>query len=244
MNTKEVVQLGNQALRNVIQTNEGDGTVFYATTDTGRRVASQWQGFTVSDIYAVNPENGKTELIRKNFKGSAVSPSSTGKYLVFFDEIKQTYNVYNSATKQVYQIAKDITSKLYDEENDVPDDANAYGAARWMENDKYVLIYDRFDIWQVDPEGKEKSVAITNGKKDKIQYRYVNTDRDERFIVPGSKILLHIYDEKDKSTGMAVLDLSNKSMVTLLKEPISMGALPKQKMRMYILIPKKLLQIT
>ncbi len=229
MNTKEVVQLGNPALRSVIQTNEGDGSVFYATTDTGRRVASQWQGFTVSDIYAVNPENGKAELIRKNFKGSAVSPSSTGKYLVFFDEIKQTYNVYNSVTKQVYPIAKDITTKLYDEENDVPDDANAYGAARWMDNDKYVLIYDRFDIWQVDPEGKEKSVAITNGKKDRIQYRYVNTDRDERTIAPGSKILLHIYDEKDKSTGMAVLDLSNKSMVTLLKEPISMGAVNKAK---------------
>jgi dipeptidyl aminopeptidase/acylaminoacyl peptidase len=229
VNTKEVVQLGNQALRNVIQTNEGDGTVFYGTTDTGRRVASQWQGFTVSDIYAVNPDNGKTELIRKNFKGSAVSPSSTGKYLVFFDEIKQTYNVYNAVTKQVYPIAKDITTKLYDEENDVPDDANAYGAARWMDNDKYVLIYDRFDIWQVDPEGKERSVAVTNGKKDKIQYRYINTDRDERTIVPGSKILLHIYDEKDKSTGMAVLDLSNKSMVTLLKEPISMGAVAKAK---------------
>ncbi|MES2332876.1 MAG: prolyl oligopeptidase family serine peptidase [Bacteroidota bacterium] len=229
MNTKEIVQIGNPALRTVIQTMEGDGAQFYATTDTGRRIASQWQGFTVSDIYSVNPETGKAELIRKNFKGSAVSPSYTGKYLIFFDEIKQTYYAYNSATKQVYPIAKDITTKLYDEENDVPDDPNAYGAARWMENDKYVLIYDRFDIWQVDPEGKEKSVCLTNGKKDKIQYRYINTDREERFIPTGSKILLHVYDEKDKSTGMAVLDLSKNSMVSLIKEPISLGAVVKAK---------------
>lgn len=221
---QEVVQLGSQALRSVIQTMEGDGNYFYATTDTGRRIASQWQGFTVSDIYAVNPETGATELIRKNFKGSAVSPSYTGKYLLFFDEIKQTYSTYNAASKQLNVIAKDIKLPLYDEENDVPDDANAYGAVRWMEGDKYVLIYDRYDIWQVDPEGKEKSVCLTNGRKDKIQYRYINTDREERFITPGQKILLRITDEKDKSSGLAVLDLSRNVMIPMFKEKVAVGA--------------------
>jgi dipeptidyl aminopeptidase/acylaminoacyl peptidase len=233
-NTKEVVQLGNTALRTMIQTQEGDGKTFYATTDTGRRIASQWQGFTVSDIYAVNPETGKTELIRKNFKGSAVSPSYTGKYLLFFDEIKQVYNIYNSETKQVYPVAKDIKTALYDEENDVPDDANAYGVVRWMENDKYVLLYDHFDIWQVDPDGKEKSVLLTNGRKDKIQYRYINTDREERFLSFGQKILLRAFDEKDKSTGLSVMEITkdnaaNKNVSLLAKEPVTVGAPIKAK---------------
>lgn len=228
-NSKNVVQLGNTALRTMIQTQEGDGKTFYATSDTGRRVASQWQGFTVSDIYAVNPESGKADLVRKNFKGSAITPSYTGKYLLFFDEIKQTYSVYNSETKQVYPVAKDIRFPLFDEDNDVPDDPNAYGAARWMEDDKYVLIYDRYDLWQVDPEGKEKSVVLTQGRKDKLVYRYINTDREERFIAKGAKILLRVFDDKDKSSGLSVLDLSRNTMTALIKEPASIGAPLKSK---------------
>jgi dipeptidyl aminopeptidase/acylaminoacyl peptidase len=223
LNTNQVVQIANPGLRSVLHTMEGDGTSFYGTSDTGRRVASQWQGFSLSDIYAVNPENGKSELIRKNFKGSALSASYSGKYLLFFDEVKQTYFIYNAITKQTYPVAKDIKTSLFDEENDVPDDPNAYGVVQWTEGDRYVFINDRFDIWQVDPEGKEKSVCLTAGRKDKIQYRYINVDKDDKFIVPGKKILLHVFDEKDKSSGLAVLDLSKKSMVTLFKEQVTVG---------------------
>ncbi|SJZ92254.1 alpha/beta hydrolase family protein [Sediminibacterium ginsengisoli] len=229
MNNKEVVQLGTPKFRSVMQTKEGDGNVFYATTDSGRRVASQWQGFTVSDIYAINPENGKADLIRKEFKGSGLSASYSGNFLVFFDEIKKSYFCYNAATKQVYPIATDIKVSLVDEENDVPDDPNSYGIVRWMENDKYVLIYDRYDIWQVDPLGKEKSVALTNGRKDKLQYRYVNVDREERFIEAGKKILLKIYDEKDKGGGLAIYDPATKNIQVLFKEKVAVGAIQKAK---------------
>jgi dipeptidyl aminopeptidase/acylaminoacyl peptidase len=224
LNTNETVQLGNQALRNVMHTKEGDGAVFYASSDTGKRIASQWQGFTLLDLYTVNPDNGKTELIRKNFKGGAMSPSYTGKYLLFFDEIKKSYYAYNSVTKKLVPVAKDIKNPLYDEENDVPDDPNAYGVIRWTEGDKYVFLYDKYDLWQVDPEGVEKSVCLTTGRKDKIQYRFINVDREERFITPGQKLLLRAFDEKDKSSGLAVLDLSKSNTTLLFKEPVSVSA--------------------
>ncbi len=223
LNTKEVVQLANQSMRTVLNTKEGDGSVFYASSDTGRRIASQWQGFVLADLYAVNPETGSIELIRKNYKGSALSPSYTGKYLVFYDEVKRIYSAYNSVTKQSVQIAKDISFPLFDEENDVPDDPNAYGIVRWTEGDKHLFIYDRYDLWQVDPEGKEKSVCLTNGRKDKIEYRYINTDREERFITPGQKILLRVFDNKDKSSGLAVLDLSKNTTSLLFKEAMAVS---------------------
>jgi dipeptidyl aminopeptidase/acylaminoacyl peptidase len=229
MDSKEVVQIANTSLRTVLHTMEGDGATFYGTSDTGRRIASQWQGFALSDIYEVNPNTGKTELIKKNFKGSALSASYSGKYLLFFDEVKQAYFSYNAITKQLSPVAKDIKTSLSDEENDVPDDPNAYGVVQWMKGDKYVLIYDRYDLWQVDPEGKEKSVCLTAGRKDKIQYRFVNVDRDEKFIVPGQKLLLRVFDEKDKSSGLAVLDLSKNSTATMFKESVSVGAPLKAK---------------
>ena len=107
-----------------------------------------------------------------------------------YDERKKQYSVYNASTNQTYTVAKDIPYLLYDEENDMPDDPNAYGIVKWMEDDKYVLLYDRYDVWKVDPTGKEKSVAITNGRKEKLQYRYVNVDSEEKFIKANQAALL------------------------------------------------------
>ncbi|MCK9403321.1 MAG: prolyl oligopeptidase family serine peptidase [Chitinophagaceae bacterium] len=239
--TKQLVQLGNEKFRNIIHTKEGDGSVFYTASDYGKRVASQWQGFALNDIYSVNPETGAAELITKNFKGSALNASYTGKYLVLFDEKKQGYLVYNSLTKKIYPLAKDITTSLSDEENDVPDDANAYGVLKWTENDTYVFIYDRYDIWRVDPEGIEKSVALTNGRKDKIQYRYVTTNPDEKFINPGQQLLLRAFDEKDKSAGLALLNTGKNNLLTyLFKEPVTIGfAIQKAKNAGVILYTKE-----
>ena len=106
----------------------------------------------------------------------------------------------------------------------MPDEPNAYGIVKWMENDQYVLIYDRYDVWQVDPEGIEKSVRLTDGRKNKTEYRYVNTDPDEKYIKPGQKMLMRIFDEKDKSSGLAILDkASNNATSLIFKEPVSLG---------------------
>lgn len=221
--TNSVVQLGNEKLRNVIPTQEGDGSVFYGISDFGKRIATQWQGFSFNDVYKVNPLTGVAEVVSKDLKGGNLQPSYTGKYLLFFDERKQKYFVYNNATQQVYQVAKDIKTALYDEENDVPDDPNAYGIVKWMEGDKSVLIYDRYDIWQVDPEGTAASVCLTAGRKDKINIRYVNVDQEERFIKPNQTLLLRLFDERDKSAGLATLDLGSKNYKVVFKEKMGIG---------------------
>lgn len=195
------VQLGNENFERVQQTLEGDGDVFYAVTDSGKRVARQWQGFAVNDVYAIDPMTGKPTLVRKDLKGN-IFPSYTGKYLLMYDERKKGYVAYNSITKQTYPVAKDIPYPLYDEENDVPDDPNTYGIVKWMEDDQYVLVYDRYDVWKVDPNGKEKSVVITKGRKDKIQHRYVNVDTDEKFIKPAQKKYYRTFDENSKAFGL------------------------------------------
>lgn len=223
LDKNEIIQLGNEKLRNVIPTQEGDGSVFYGVSDFGKRVATQWQGFSFNDVFRINPLTGQTQLVTKDLKGGNLQPSYTGKYLVFFDERKQKYFAYNSVTAQVYQIAKDIKTALGDEENDVPDDPNAYGVVKWMEGDKSVLIYDRYDIWQVDPEGIAASVCLTAGRKDKTIIRYVNTDPDERFISASQRLLLRLFDEKDKSAGLATLDLSGKTFNVLFKEKVGLG---------------------
>jgi dipeptidyl aminopeptidase/acylaminoacyl peptidase len=193
----KVIQLGNESLETVVPTFEGDGAVFYAISDEGKRVAAQWQGFTKKDIYKMNPITGESKKIIENLKGN-IYPSYTGNYLLYYDEIKRNYSCYSSSTQKITQVAKDIPYKLFDEENDMPDDPNAYGIVKWMQDDAYVLIYDRYDIWKVDPKGIEKSVCITNGRKDKIVYRYVTVDNEEKFIKQGQEMIYQTFNENNK----------------------------------------------
>ncbi len=199
---KEVVQLGSENLNRVIPTMEGDGDIFYSSSDSGNRVAKQWQGFTVNDLYAVNPLNGNYTLITKNWKGRTY-PSYTGKYLLMYNEKKKGYYLYNSINNRITPFANDIKFALYEEDNDVPDDPQPYGIVKWMESDRSVLLYDKYDVWKVDAEAKEKSISITNGRKDKIIYRYINViGADEKFITTEQPLIFRSFNEKDKTSGI------------------------------------------
>jgi dipeptidyl aminopeptidase/acylaminoacyl peptidase len=209
----------------VVQTNEGDGAVFYAATDEGKRIASQWQGYTINDVYTIHPLDGSSKLIKANLKSGNVQPSVSGSLLLYYDEPAKKYFVYNHNTGVTNQIAKDITTALYDEENDVPDDPNAYGLMRWTENDKFVLLYDKYDIWQVDPLGIQKSICLTAGRANKISYRFIATDPDQKFVKTGDQLLLRIFDEKDKSAGLATMVYGTNTLNVLFKEKVALSPL-------------------
>lgn len=206
LSSNTVTQLADKKFERIYKTLEGDGSVFYTTSDYGKRVAKQWQGYTFDNIYTVNPATGEKKLIKENFKGT-IYPSYTGKYLLMYDEVNRKYFCYNSSIQKTTIVAADIPYALYDEENDVPDFANNYGIVKWMENDTHVLVYDRYDVWKVDAEGKSPSISFTNGRKTKTQYRFINTDEDEKYLKDGQKSYFKIYNEKSKLSAIEQLGL-------------------------------------
>ncbi|TDH29343.1 S9 family peptidase [Segetibacter sp. 3557_3] len=228
---KQVVQLASEWINPIFATNEGDGDHFYGASDSGLRAAMQWQGFTVKKVFHIDPATGWANEIKKEFKGN-VYPSYSGKYLLMYDDRQKQYFVYNANTKNIAPITKQIKTPLYDEENDVPDDPNPYGIVKWMEDDKAVLINDRYDVWQVDPEGKAEPVCITGGigRKTKTSYRVVNLDREEKFLRPSQTLYFELTDEKDKSGGIAKLPLSKKGLPEIIyKAPANVANILKAK---------------
>ena len=146
-----IKQLGSKELPTVYQTNEGDGETFVGVTDFGKRVESQWTGNTLKDIYAINVADGTKKLVIKDLNGF-ISPqyiSPTGKYIMWYDRKAKNYFAYDG--KETKNITAKIKVPLYDEENDTPDYPSPYGVMGWHEGDSAVYIYDRYDIWKVDP---------------------------------------------------------------------------------------------
>lgn len=224
---REIIQLGNERFNRIAMTSEGDGNVFYAATDSGKRVERQWQGYSLTDIYEVNPITGEYSLIAKNWKGR-ISPSYNGKYLVMYSEPKKGYFIYNALNRKLLPFATDIKYPLYDEENDVPDDPDAYGIGKWMEGDRYVLLYDKYDVWKVDAEGKQNSKLITHGRPTNTSYRYTNVlGSDEKFIKPDQQLIFRTFNEKNKSSGVAVLQNINGNTLVSYSDAANVSAVSK-----------------
>ncbi len=210
LDTKSFVQLGDKGLPEVLLGKEGDGDFFVGITDTGRRAALQWEGKTLKDIYIIQSETGTRKLIRKNLSGY-VNTSPDGKYVLWYDAKARHYFTWRDG--KIKNISSGIKTKLYDEDFDMPTEPSSYGVMAWTQSDLAVLVYDRFDIWQLDPDAVVAPVNITagEGRKNKITYRYIRTDPDETFISPSQEILLHMFAEKNKYAGLATCKMVNAS---------------------------------
>ena len=218
--TSQFTYLGKINDRQIQMTNEGDGQVAIANIDSNFTIASQWEGYGKRDLYALNTTTGQKQLIQKGLKGSLVTPSYDGSLVVFYDEIAKQFKSYNTTTLQTKHIAKDIQFPLYDEDNDVPDEPNAYGIAMWMDDHKSFILYDRYDLWLVDATGMNASQLLTKGRVSKNEYRFVKIDEDKKVIGFKDQILLRFYNEITKNEGIAILDLGKKTLFTITEQPM------------------------
>ncbi|MGI9515947.1 MAG: alpha/beta hydrolase family protein, partial [Pirellulaceae bacterium] len=64
-------------------------------------------------------------------------------------------------------------------------------------------VYDRWDIWQVDPSGEDDPVCLTagQGREDEIRFRYVRLDPEQRTVDPEQPLVLSARDHETKASG-------------------------------------------
>ena len=179
LSSKQLIQLGDKDLPQVLVSNEGDGVQFLGITDKGRRISMQWEGSTNNDFYSINPSDGSRKLIVSNVDGQArLSPK--GKFIYWYDMMAKSYFSYTDG--KLKNISKSVPVKLYDEEYDMPSPPTPYGAVKWMENEEALWVYDRYDIWQLDAGGNSSPINITKGigRKNQLRFRYVELDPDKK----------------------------------------------------------------
>ncbi|MBC8110231.1 MAG: S9 family peptidase, partial [Verrucomicrobia bacterium] len=136
--------------------------------------------------------------------------SPQGNYILWYDLKAKNWFAYHNATGKEINLTKEIPVGFYDEENDVPDDPSSYGVMRWAENDAFVYLYDRFDVWQIDPKGILPAKNITQiGRKTKTTFRYIQLDKEERFLKPNQMVFFQSFNDTNKYAGLYVKKLSD-----------------------------------
>ncbi len=204
------VQLEDLNVNNLrfIQKQNGDVALGRDTKPYQRETS--WTGKGSADYYLVDIPSGiKRQVLREKER---VWLSPTGKYIVWYEPADSSYYCQSTVLGELKEVAltKAIPVNFYEETNDMPIDPRPYGIAGWSENDKFVFIYDRYDIWKIDPAGYRVPVNATHafGRRNKTRLKYVKLDKEEQFIPSDERIFLSAFDERTMASGYfsAILD--------------------------------------
>lgn len=204
LNTKNLstTLLGGEMYSDVLVSNEGDGETALAVSDYNYRKLISWEGYTLQDLYEINMATGAKEKITEAVRGN-MNLSPIGNYAYWYNNNDSAWFTYSFSSQEIAQVTDNKTVPYYNEIHDTPSNPWPYGLMSWTEGDERMLIYDRYDIWEVDPTANVAPKRLTpNGRKDQFTYRYVRLADEERFIKKGQKLILSGFDEKDKSEAI------------------------------------------
>ncbi len=198
-----MVQLADEDAERIILVDEGNADWVLVLTNKGNRVEGQWTGRTKTTAYAVNMFDGRRKLILANALAN-FNASPGGKYVYWYDPVVKNYFTYDVAAAVIKNVTDKIKVPIYNEENDIPDYAGPYGVMGWHEGDSVMYVYDKYDIWQVDPSAGivPKTLFDQIGRKQNYTIRYIQTNREERFLTTNQDRLYRFFNRINKQSGL------------------------------------------
>ncbi|MGA2263068.1 MAG: prolyl oligopeptidase family serine peptidase, partial [Acidobacteriota bacterium] len=172
--SKKFVALGDNDMRGVTPVANGSWGI-------GRNDAAYRGEVTENaraDYYRVNLETGERTLISKGLTRTMGS-SPDGKWFLYLKD--KHVHAFNLDSAKDTVIDAKAGKSFVDEQDDHPAEKPTYGVAGWTKDGTSVLLYHRYDIWQVSLDGGT-AVNLTKGKgdADEVRFRLVRLDAGGR----------------------------------------------------------------
>lgn len=213
---KKFVSLASPEIPSIKLGDEGNAAYALGEQEEPYLEKISWEGFpNYKDLYWINLDNGEKREIGQAIRANPQA-SPAGNYALWYSTPDSSWMLCAAGNNQIRNLSKAIATPFFDELNDRPMYPSSYGIAGWLENDQVVLLYDRYDIWQVDPSGQQKAKRLTTGRENETTFRYIRTDSEERFIDSQKQALIHAHNQKDKSESYYFLDWASGKMTLAL----------------------------
>ena len=174
-----------------------------------------WDG-RYNDIYLVDLHTGEQILLLEMMRFSAtLSPG--GKYVTYFDDTD--WYLYNIADNTTSNLTAELDVPFENEDNDRPMPSWGYGIAGWTDDDRAVLIYDKYDIWQFDTQNGDV-LKLTEGRDDKRIFRIRDLDPEKETFASNEDILLEMYHDWNKNYGFYRGRVGRAGVTRLLEDDV------------------------
>ena len=177
--TDRTLQLATESVPAVTVADEGNGDVALGVTNRPYRQALSWDWPPAYDAYLIDLQSGERERVLTDVQAiPQLSPD--GQYLAWWDRGARAWKGLNTDTRAQMTLSQSIPHPVYDQRHDVPYPAGPYGLAGWTANDEAVLLYDKHDVWAVDPDQPDQARAVTDeaGRANDLRLRHVSLSDD------------------------------------------------------------------
>lgn len=194
---KKLLHLGTPDLSEVVFANNKNFTLAYA--DEPYLKERTWYG-DVFDLYSVNLQNGERRLVEKRLEEPAnVSPD--GKFIVYYKD--KHWFCYNNLTRETENVTKELDNRFDNEDFDMPMSTPSYGFGAWLEEGKYFLIHDKYDVWiVVTDDFSILNATAGDGRANRLSLRLRLLDKNKEWYSLKDSLLLQGYNEYTKTMGL------------------------------------------
>ena len=199
----------------------------YAVSWSGTALDRSWGRFIGSTISLVDVSTGERTKVVDRADDRFVRASPDGKYILYY--IDGQYWTLDTARRTTTNITRSIATSFADTDSDSTDvERPWFGVGGWTKGDADVLLYDKFDIWEVAAAGG-KSARVTDGAAGQIEYRQARVDPDADAIDRSKPIYLEMSGRWSKKSGYARLAPGSSAPETLVWLDESVTRLAKAK---------------
>jgi dipeptidyl aminopeptidase/acylaminoacyl peptidase len=213
--SRKVVRLGDDDMRTATPTPNGKWAI--GRNDVAYRGTVEW-GAQRADMYRVNTETGERTLIDKTLSRTmGTSPDS--KWFLYLKDKK--VRAFNLETAKVVDLDAGPGKSFLNEDDDHPYEIPVWGVGGWSKDGNSVLLYDKFDVWQLSlTGGKPVNLTAGVGRAQQIQFRVVRLGAgggrggrgggggrggagagDEEALDLSKPVLLSAYGDRTKKSG-------------------------------------------
>jgi dienelactone hydrolase len=223
---QKFVQLADEQMPDVSLDPDNNVVKALGSSNMSYQIESSWAGSSNRDLFLVDINDGSRKIIKERVTSwAALSPG--GKYIGWFDSSLQQWLVYDIHKNNISSLTANIPVAFHNEEQDLPTDAGPYGFSGWVENDAFVLLNDRFDIWKVDPTGRQAPEILTKGfgRENEVRFRIQNLNTKEPFYRLNERLVFDGFNISTKQNGYFAFQ--NGNLTQLIMEDAFFSQLQK-----------------
>lgn len=204
--SKKVIVLGNDTLKNVRVLEDGDGDYAYVSYRGKYDIERSWAWPWQTNYYRIDMKSGEAKPFLKGTAfGLRMHPE--GKMAAYYEPKDSSWHVIDENGNNDC-LTFFIEDQFAEDVNGMPTDAGPQGFYGWTEDGK-AIIYSENHIYSVDAEKPKNFQCLTKGlKEEEHKFRLVNTHRDSNYVYP-LKDFVVAENVDDRSTSI-FKDLNSK----------------------------------
>jgi dipeptidyl aminopeptidase/acylaminoacyl peptidase len=178
------------------------------------------------NVYVVDTRTGEHRRVIdrvEHFFGA----SPEGRYLLYLRD--DQYRVYDLRQDRDLAITAGVPTDFVNLEADLTvAQKPPFGVAGWTRGDRSVVVHDRYDAWEIRPDGSGGR-RLTDGRADSTIHRYLRLGWDERqrAIDPGAPAYYNLTGRWSKRNGYGVSPRLDRPVERRIWQDASVGRLAR-----------------